>query len=101
LGFGGGEGRLRDPGQADPGALDVTRLIQPHDRGDADRREVTDLALELLVGTGRAAWAMGDPDLGQDLGRLDGRLERVEEELARRDRSLARLAPTHDRAIAR
>ena len=48
-------GRLGDPGQADPGALDAAVGAEPDDRRDTDRREVADLALELLVRAAGAA----------------------------------------------
>ena len=67
----------------------------------ADRREVARPALELGVGAAAARRPARDPDLGQDLGRLDGRLERVEEEVARGDRALAGRAPADDRRARR
>ena len=63
----------------------MTAVLEPDHGSDTDRGEVADLALELLVGTGRAARLPNHADLGQDFGRLDGRLERVEEEIARGD----------------
>ena len=71
------------------------------DGGDTDGGEVADLALELLVRAAGRARPADHADLGQDLGRLDGGLERVEEEVAGRDLALAGLAATDDRGVAR
>ena len=64
---------------------------EPHDGGDADGGEVADLALELLVRAGGRARPTNHAYLGQDLRRLDGGLERVEEEIAGRDVAFAGL----------
>src|SRR4051794_3271982 len=100
FGIGRGEGGVGDAGEPDPGASDVTPVVQPDHRGDADRGEVAHLALELLIGACRPVRTPDDADLCQDLGRLDGGLERVDEEVAGGDLPAPRLAPADDGRIA-
>ena len=83
-------GARRDAGHADPDALDRAVVGEPDDDRDADRREVADAALELAVAAADALGPARDPDLGQDLGRLDRGRERVEEEVAGLDRRARR-----------
>src|SRR4051794_24008406 len=100
LGVGRRERGIGDSGQADPRTPDVTGIVQPDHRGDTDRGEVADLALELLVRARRVARSPDHADLGQDLGRFDRGLERVEEEVACRDLAAPGLTPADDRGVA-
>src|SRR4051794_25113678 len=94
------EGGIGDSGQADPRTLDMTGIVQPDHRGDTDRGEVADLALELLVRARGVARSPDHADLGQDLGRFYRGLERVEEEVACRDLAAPGLTPADDRGVA-
>ena len=80
LGIRRGEWGVRDPGEADPGTLDVAGIVEPHDRGDTDRGEVAHLPFELLVraaGRGVAGDGSGSrsapPTARSPFGRCRGR----------------------------
>src|SRR4029079_226029 len=95
------EGRPGDAGDADPGPTDRPVAADPDDRGHAGGREVADAPLELRVGAALAARRAAEADLREDLGRLDGRGEGVEEEVAGGDQSLAGWTAADDPRVHR
>src|SRR6476646_8688498 len=75
-----GERRTGDARHADPGESDRSTVAQPDDGRDSGGGEVADAPLQLHVGAALTALPPAEADLRQDLGRLDRRRERVEEE---------------------
>ena len=89
---GGRHGRQADADARDPAVLPELELDAGTHGG-----KVTGPPFEVGIRTAAPGPRPGDAHLGQDLGRLDGRLERVQEELAGRDGPLAAGALAHDR----
>ena len=94
-----GVGRLdvlrSDAGETDAGTVD--RSVRHLDlNGDADRREVADLPLELEVRAAELRLRQRDAHLGEELVGLDRRGEDVDEKLRHGDLPLASCASQRD-----
>ena len=89
LGFARPHGPVSHPGQGEPRLPDPVAR-ERHDGSHADERVVSVAAGQLDPGRARARRGRGEPDLGQELGRREGRGQLGQEEVPGRDGPLAR-----------